>query len=93
MKSVAKTRVLQVEISNLFENSSGGINDSLNSELVILQDKEKQEEIREARDFPLDSLESCGICDLNHSTDHCPSLPRMKETYQRDLRVAANSLQ
>ena len=52
-----------------------------------------QEEIREARDFPLDSLEGCGICDLNHSTDYCPSLPRMKETYQRDLGVAANSLQ
>ena len=59
----------------------------------VLQDKEKQEEIREARDFPLDSLESWSICDLNHSTDHCPSLPKMKETYHRDVGAAANSLQ
>ena len=44
-------------------------------------------------DFPLDSPTIFGICDLNHSTDHCPPLPRMKETYQRDLGVAANSLQ
>ena len=49
--------------------------------------------LTEARDFPLDSLESCGICDLNHSTDHCPSLPKMKETYHRDLGVATNLLQ
>ena len=87
LKSAAKTRVLRTEINNLFEISKA------DSQLGVLQDKEKQEEIREARDFPLDSLESCGICDLNHSTDHCPSLPRMKETYQRDLGAAANSLQ
>ena len=87
LKSAAKTRVLRAEISNLFKISKA------DSQSVVFQDKEKHEEIREARDFPLDSLESCGICDLNHSTDHCPSLPKMKETYHRDLGVAAKSLQ
>ena len=87
LKSAAKTRVLQAEINNLFKISKA------DSQSVVLQDKEKQEEIREARDFPLDNLESCGICDLNHSTDHCPSLPKMKETYHRDMGVASNSLQ
>ena len=104
LKSTAKTRVLRAEISNVFKNSNAGINDSLNSKLVVLQVKEKHEEFEEivfprcqkkhiAMDFPLDSLTICGICDLNHSTYCCPFLPRMKETYQRDLGVAANSFQ
>jgi hypothetical protein len=72
--------------------------------LGILQDKKKHEEFEEAfctrcqekhiaRDCPLDSLRICGICDLNHSTDSFPSLPRMKETYQGDLGAATSSLQ
>ena len=87
LKYAARKRVIGAEINNLFEIPKA------DSQLGVLQDTKKQEEIREARDFPLDSIESCGICDLNHSIDHCPSLPRMKETYQRDLGVAANSLQ
>ena len=103
-KSAAKTRVLRAEINNLFENSNGDINDSINSEFVVLKVKENHEEFEEivfprcqkkhlAMDFPLDSPIVFGICDLNHSIDHCPYLSRMKETYQRDLGVAANSLQ
>ena len=103
MKSAAKTRVLQAEISNIFKHFNVDINDSLKSELNVLQVKEKHEEFEEivfprcqkkhlAMDCPLDSLTICGICDLNHSIDHCPSLPRMKEKYKRDLGVASNSL-
>ena len=69
-----------------------------------MRDKEKHEEFEEivyprcqkkhlAMDCPLDSITICGICGLNHSTDCRPSLPWMKATYQRDLGVAANSLQ
>ena len=83
LKSATKTRVLRDEISNLFENSNGDINNSLNSELVILQNKKKQEKIRESRDFPLDSLESCGICDLKHSIDCCPSIPWIKRNISK----------
>ena len=92
LKSAAKTRVLRAEISNVFKNSNADINYSLNSELVVLQVKEKHEEFEEivfprcqkkhlAMDCPLYSPTIFGICGLNHSTDHCPSLPRMKETY------------
>ena len=81
LKSIVKTRVLWAEISNVFKNPN------IDLQLGVLQDKEKQEEIREVRDFPLDSLESCGICDLNHSIDHCPSLPRIKKTYQRTSSI------
>ena len=72
--------------------------------MVVLQVKEKNEEFEEivfrrcqkkhlAMDYPLDSPTIFGRCDLNHFTDHCPSLPRMEETYQGDLGVAGNSLQ
>ena len=44
-KSATKTRVLWVDINNLFEISK------FDSELGVLQDKEKQEEITKARDF------------------------------------------
>ena len=64
--SAAKTRVLRSEISNLFDLSKADLQSS------VLQNKEKKKEIREARDFPLDSLESCRICDLNNSTDIVP---------------------
>ena len=46
-KSAAKTRVSRAEISNVFKNSNADINDSLNSELVVLQVKEKHEEFEE----------------------------------------------
>ena len=47
LKSAAKTRVLRAEINNLFENSNGDINDSLNSELVVLEVEENHKEIEE----------------------------------------------
>ena len=104
MKYAAKIRVLRAKISNVFKNYNADINDSLNSELVVMRVKKKHEEFEEivcprcqkkhlAMDCPLDSPTIFSICDLNHSTYHYPSLPRMKETYQRDLGVVANSLQ
>ena len=69
LKFAARTRVIGAEINNLFEIPKA------DSQLGVLLDKEKQEEMREPRDSPLDSLESCGICDLKHSTDCCPSIP------------------
>ena len=47
LKSATKTRVLQAEISNVFKNFNADINDSLNSELVVSQVKEKHEEFEE----------------------------------------------
>jgi hypothetical protein len=94
-KSAAKTRVIGAEINNSIENFKADIISSLNSQLDILKDKKKWEKPKEtvypwcqkkhlAMDCPLDSLIICGICDLSHSTDCCPSLPKIKEIYQRD---------
>ena len=43
-------------------------------------------------DCPLDSLTICGICGLKNSMDCFPSLPMMKEAYQRDIKGATNLL-
>ena len=44
-------------------------------------------------DCPLDSVTISGMCVLKHSIYFFPSLPRMSKRYQRDLGVAAKSLQ
>lgn len=103
-KSAAKTRVIGAEIINSIENFKVDIISSLNSQLDILKDKKKWGEPKEtvcprcqkkhlAMDCPLDSLIISGICDLSHSTDRCPSLPKIKAIYQRDRGVVAISPQ
>ena len=104
LKSATKIGVLGVEINNLFKHFNVDINGSLNSQLGVLHVRENHEEFEEtvfprcqkkhlAMDFPLDSLTICGIYDLKHSTDCFPSLPRMKESYQRYLGVSKKSPQ
>jgi hypothetical protein len=103
-KSIAKIRAIGAEISNSIEIFKADIISSLNSQLDILKDKKKWEEPEEkvcpwcqkkhlAMGYPLDSLIICGICDLRHSMDHCSSLPKIKEIYQRDRGVATISPQ
>lgn len=103
LKSAAGIGITKVEIGNLFEIFKTDIISSLNSPMDILQ-VGKNKEFEEAfchqcqkkyltKDCPLDSLRICALCSLKHSTDCCPSLPRMKATYQRDLGVATNLLQ
>ena len=41
----------------------------------------------------MDGLTICGICGLKHSMDCFPSLPMMKEPYQRDIGGATKLLQ
>ena len=33
-------------------------------------------------EYPLNSIEVCSVCEENHSTDKCPSLPGLKVVYQ-----------
>ena len=35
------------------------------------------------RECPLNSVEKCTICELNHATSSCPSLPGLKVVFQR----------
>jgi hypothetical protein len=34
------------------------------------------------RECPLNSIEECAICELNHATSSCPSLPGLKVVFQ-----------
>ena len=34
------------------------------------------------KEFPLDKVEVCHLCELNHDTKECPSLPHVKGVLQ-----------
>ena len=34
------------------------------------------------KECPLDKVEVCHLCELNHDTKECPSLPQVKEVLQ-----------
>jgi len=69
---------------------------TLAMQMDTLHIKRKQEEAERAlaiffprctrrhpkNEFPLNSIEVCLVCEENHSTDKCPSLPRLKVVYQ-----------
>ena len=39
------------------------------------------------RECPTDSIEVCQTCEVEHSTDQCPSLPEIKVAYLADQGV------
>jgi len=104
-KLVAGTGVTKVEMGNLFENFKTDIFNTFPSQLDVFQAKKKQEEVEKAlvvfysicrkkhplRECPASSIEVCQICEDDHSTDKCPSLPKIKATYLVDQEVV-NSL-
>ena len=64
----------------------------ISSHLDVLKEKHKHDEVEltldmfcakcrnkhPLREFPLDKVEVCGICDLDHNTKDFTSLPRVK---------------
>jgi hypothetical protein len=90
--------VTKDEIGNMLDNFKIDILSTLISQLDTFQDKRKKEEIDLALaifcsrcrkkhplwECPLDNVEVCGICEKNHATKYCPSLPELKAVYQRD---------
>ena len=34
------------------------------------------------KECPLDKVEVCGLCELDHDTKYCPSLPKSKAVFQ-----------
>ena len=69
---------------------------SISSQLYVMREKQKQvaEDMvlglffpkcrnkHPLREFPLDKVEVCGLCDLDHNTKDCPSLQKVKEIFQ-----------
>jgi hypothetical protein len=82
----------RAEIGNLLENFKTEMINSFASQIDTLQIKQKQAESEQAlcifcpkcrkkhppRECPLNSVQVCLICELDHATDQCPSLPGVK---------------
>jgi hypothetical protein len=80
------------EIGNLLENFKTEMINSFASQMDTLQVKQKQAESEQALfifcpncrkkhppgECPLNSVQVCLICELDHATNQCPSLPGVK---------------
>jgi len=80
----------------MLENFKSETLQTLAMQMDTLHIKRKQEEVERAlaiffprytsrhprNECPLNSIEVCSVCEENHSTDKCPSLPGLKDVYQ-----------
>ena len=84
------------EIGNLLENFKTEMMSSISSKIDVLRAKQKQavEDLtlgiffhkcwknHPLKECPLDKVEVCQLCELNHYTKECPSLPQVKVVLQ-----------
>jgi len=88
--------VTKAEIRKLLDNLRTDILSTLLVQMDTLQVKQKLLELDRTmaiffpkcrkkhpeRECPLNSIEECAICELNHATSSCPSLPGLKALFQ-----------
>lgn len=88
--------VTKAEIRNFLDNLRTDILSTLSAQTNTLQVKQRQLELDRTmaifclkcrkkhpeRECPLNSIEECAICELNHATSSCPSLPGLKVVFQ-----------
>jgi len=84
------------EIGNMLEDLKSEMLQTLSLQLDIMNIERKQEEAEMAlaifcprctrrnpmNECPLNCIEICLVCEENHSTDKCASLPGLKYVYQ-----------
>ena len=84
--------VTRAEIGNLFEDFKADLLNTLSSQITTIEVKKAQAEAEATlaifcpwckkkkleREFGLNSVILCNICELAHSTNQCPKLPRLK---------------
>ena len=87
---------MKAEIRNLLDNLRTDILSTLSAQMDTLEVKQKQLELDKTmaifypkcrkkhpkRECPLNSIEECTICELNHATSSCPSFPGLKVVFQ-----------
>ena len=87
----------RAEIGNLLEDFKTDMLSTFASQIDTLQVKQKKAESETAlavfchkcrvrhspNDYPLNRATVCTICDLDHDTEHCPSLPSIKASMQQ----------
>jgi hypothetical protein len=90
------------EIGNLLESFKTKMINSFSSQMDTLQVKQKQAEPEQVlcifcpkcrkkhppRECPLNSVQVCLICELDHATDQCPSLPGVKASMKETSEEA-----
>ena len=86
----------RVEIGNLLKKFKTEMMSSISSEIDVLRTKQKQavEDLtlgvffpkcrkrHPLKEFPVNKVEVCHLCGLNHDTQDFPSLPQVKEVLQ-----------
>jgi hypothetical protein len=93
--------ITRAKLGNLLENFKTDLLSTLGSQIDTLKAKKKQEEKNEAlafffhrckkkhppRECPLDSIQVCGICAENHSTENFPSFLGLKSIFKGESTV------
>jgi len=87
--------ITRIELGNLLENFKTDILSTINNQLDTLKLKKKQEEDvvfaifcpkcqkkHPEKEFPLNSIELCGMCTLEHPTSECPTLLELQAMYR-----------
>jgi len=83
--------ITKVEIGNLLDNLKTDILSTLSSEMDTFQEKQNKMELERnmaiffpqcRKKHPLNTVETCAICQHNYPTSSCPSLPRLKVVFQ-----------
>jgi protein-tyrosine-phosphatase len=88
--------VTRAEVANLLEKFKTDILRTLNTQLDVLQAKQKKTKEEQTlaiffhrcrrkhgpRDCPLDVVQVCAICTKDHDTEQFPSLPRLKDVFR-----------
>jgi hypothetical protein len=96
--NITNEGVTQAEVGNLLENFKTDILSTLTTQLVVLQDKKKQEEVKKTlaifchrcrkkhgpRECPLDVVQVCAICAKDHAMEQCPSLLGLKYVFREE---------
>jgi hypothetical protein len=87
--------VTRTELGNLLENFKTDILSTINNQLDNLKLKKKQEEEvslaifyhrcqnkHSEKEYPLNAIEICGLCTLEHPTSECPTLLELQAMYR-----------
>lgn len=92
---------IKAKIGNTLDNFKSEMMQTLALQMDTMYIKRKHEEVDRAlaifyprcvrthprNECPLNSIEIFSVCEENHSTDKCPSLPELKYVYQGDEGV------
>lgn len=97
--------VIRAEIINLFKNLKTDLLSTLSAQIMMTQVKKAQDEVDTnsvvfcLKCMEKHSLKECrvniinlyNICDLEHSTGHCPELPRLKAMLKESSKEVQSS--